>query len=324
MKSQDQTLQSLNDMNKLMTKITKSVLTKTICLLAIQAMTTIAFAEPQVNNGSAVEASSAKTLFSQGKLRDKAEFRIEKLEKGLPRNFRKIVMGPGGSNGGFAIEDAKRLLNRAAQQLIGKLTNLTDIQYNPPEVIDAELTLERIQLIKQVLSRIVIKVNEQGFVDDEELMFDYSTRDPNVTTKEIYVYNAFFKIYQKPTKNDVEQVEIKLLREVSHLWGLNDPDSMAFALDVYDTTINSLGMADWANVSGFFRNVPAKDLKISPNAKVKKLAKLMDDYGGFDKLTTANMFFMIRAYNLCINVVENSSYAPEMALERCTRYVNAK
>ena len=124
--------------------------------------------------------------------------------------------GPGGGNGGFLGENAKAVLEAAIQELKGLV----------PFIQDSRVTPERKTIILDALNHVILK---KSLPSQKALVFDYPrVQNPK---NEIYVYEHFNLIYDQSdvSVENTNAVQIRLLREISHLWGMNDPESMEFA-----------------------------------------------------------------------------------------------
>ena len=124
--------------------------------------------------------------------------------------------GPGGGNGGFLGENAKLILSDA-------IKGLKDLV---PYMADQRINGDKKSLILETLDHVILK---KSTPEQNKLILDY----PRVQNPrhEIYVYESFNLVYDQTESSDenVSAVQRRLLREISHLWGMNDPESIEFA-----------------------------------------------------------------------------------------------
>lgn len=137
--------------------------------------------------------------------------------------------GDDGGNGGFAYKQSIKILEMATKDLEHKIieSDLKELNDNPEirRILQGSLAYDHLQKLPK----------KNAYRRGRKLAMDYVVNPPVVKVLKPY-YEAFMGKTDAELEQSSWEVQKRLLHEASHIWGLNEEDSEAFALKFLDET----------------------------------------------------------------------------------------
>ncbi len=131
--------------------------------------------------------------------------------------------GDDAGNGGFAYKQSIRILKMASSRLIPIIQDsaFPDLISNPEhrELLLAVLTYDKLEKSPEV----------DGYRGSRRLAMDY-----DFTPERVLIYKAFYESFagtlDEHLEGAIREVQLRLVHEASHLWGLNEVQAEEYAL----------------------------------------------------------------------------------------------
>ncbi|MGZ3788872.1 MAG: hypothetical protein ACXVLQ_10130 [Bacteriovorax sp.] len=137
--------------------------------------------------------------------------------------------GDDSGNGGFAYKQSDKILEMASKDLEHKIieSNLKELNEHPDRrlILQVSLSYDHLQKLPK----------KNAYRSRKKLAMDYVVNPPTVKILKPY-YEAFMGKTDEELEQSSLEVQKRLLHEASHIWGLNEEDSEAFALRFLDNT----------------------------------------------------------------------------------------